>query len=402
MESDGCHICPCHGDSPHSGKRDLCPICVGKALQNLRQLREAALELRNSTREECSQCLEQTTLRLPELAHERNLLRERLDKMNQECVSLAVKVARQQLLIEERRAQKQDRNFLREKDLLERLNRSLFSPEEGAMHRERISSMNSIRRIRFAWALQAFKMFPVDVSPETKRPTQRQVHVRGIGKIGGLPLPHAPELYGPLPRRELHSALRLVASLTLTLARCLNVALPHPILLEPNCSQEYLVESVSLVDNSGEKFQHDILFKDNSVDPINRMGLNTTLSVRSLFDSESWGPMKSIFQRTTQPATITESTVIPKDKDCTDISERLLYAKTAVLAETPSLKEKFPLQKEQDENFSNGLQLLQNDVVVLCNQVEVPVSELWPAGSLLLNLHALFRHCLCQVLQSDE
>jgi hypothetical protein len=89
-------------------------------------------------------------------------------------------------------------------------------------------------------------------------------------------------------------------------------------------------------------------------------------------------------------------------KDIADISERLLYAKTAVLAETPSLREKIPLLKEKDENFSNGIQLLQNNVVVLCNQVDVPVSDLWPAGCLLLNLFALFGQCQCQVLQSDE
>jgi hypothetical protein len=287
MQCDSRETCPCHGESSSSGKRDLCPLCVRNALQNLRQLREAALELRNSTREECSQCLTQTTIRLPELAHERNLLHEKLANIEQECVSLTVRVARKKLQIEERRNQLQFCNFIREKDLLERLNRSLYSPEEGAMQREKISAMNSIRRLRFAWALKAFKMFPLDVSPVPKRPTQRQLHVRGIGKIGGLPLPHAPELYGPLPERELHSALRLVASLALTLARCLNVALPHPILLEPNGSQDYVVESVSLAGDPGGNFQTEIILKDNPDESLNKTTPNAASSMRSMFDSES-------------------------------------------------------------------------------------------------------------------
>jgi len=67
------------------------------------------------------------------------------------------------------------------------------------------------------------------------KPQRRQA--RGIGKIGGLPLPHAgPELYGVLPPKELQSALRLVASLTSTAAQCLGILLPHPILLRPSCS----------------------------------------------------------------------------------------------------------------------------------------------------------------------
>eukprot|EP00978_Attheya_sp_CCMP212_P034892 scaffold148980_cov51-Attheya_sp.AAC.1 len=57
---------------------------------------------------------------------------------------------------------------------------------------------------------------------------------KGIGTIGGLPLPHAgPTLYGVLPANVLSSSLRLVASLTCTVARCLGIQLPHPILLQP-------------------------------------------------------------------------------------------------------------------------------------------------------------------------
>jgi len=57
---------------------------------------------------------------------------------------------------------------------------------------------------------------------------------RGVGKVCGLPLPHAgPALYGVLPPAVLASSLRLAASLTVMISRCLGIALPHPILLRP-------------------------------------------------------------------------------------------------------------------------------------------------------------------------
>lgn len=46
-----------------------------------------------------------------------------------------------------------------------------------------------------------------------------------------------------------------------------------------------------------------------------------------------------------------------------------------------------------EERFATGLQLLQNDVVALCVRVGVDVETLWPAESLLLNLHSLWCHC---------
>ena len=46
-----------------------------------------------------------------------------------------------------------------------------------------------------------------------------------------------------------------------------------------------------------------------------------------------------------------------------------------------------------EERFATGLQLLQNDVVALCFRAGVDVSTLWPAESVLLNLHSLWCHC---------
>ena len=46
-----------------------------------------------------------------------------------------------------------------------------------------------------------------------------------------------------------------------------------------------------------------------------------------------------------------------------------------------------------EEHFTIGLQLLQNDSVALCFHAGLDVSQLWPAESVLLNLHSLWRHC---------
>ena len=63
-----------------------------------------------------------------------------------------------------------------------------------------------------------------------------------------------------------------------------------------------------------------------------------------------------------------------------------------------------PSPSEQDEadEFAIGLQLLQNDVVALCIRAGVPVAALWPAGAMLLNLHALWIYCQVQVMKVEE
>jgi len=46
-----------------------------------------------------------------------------------------------------------------------------------------------------------------------------------------------------------------------------------------------------------------------------------------------------------------------------------------------------------EERFATGLQLLQNNVISLCFRVGVRIDTLWPAESMLLNLHSLWIHC---------
>ena len=127
------------------------------------------------------------------------------------------------------------------------------------------SLVSEVRKRRLALALQAFDAHRIDIGPDCSNDTQRdddkdddaterqddadetgarkraaarkermRRRPRGVGKICALPLPHAgPALYGVLPPAVLASSLRLVASLTVVLSRCLGIPLPHPIYLRP-------------------------------------------------------------------------------------------------------------------------------------------------------------------------
>ena len=127
------------------------------------------------------------------------------------------------------------------------------------------SLVSEVRKRRLALALQAFDAHRIDIGPDCSNDTQRDDNKdddatdrqddadetgarkraaarkermrrrpRGVGKICALPLPHAgPALYGVLPPAVLASSLRLVASLTVVLSRCLGIPLPHPIYLRP-------------------------------------------------------------------------------------------------------------------------------------------------------------------------
>ena len=81
-------------------------------------------------------------------------------------------------------------------------------------------------------ACQVFDMHRLDVGPHPPPEQRRHEGASGVGKIGGLPLPHAgPILYGVVPPGVLAEGLRQVASLTQLVARCLGVVLPHPVLV---------------------------------------------------------------------------------------------------------------------------------------------------------------------------
>mmetsp|Transcript_9718 Transcript_9718/g.14454 ORF Transcript_9718/g.14454 Transcript_9718/m.14454 type:complete len:126 (-) Transcript_9718:429-806(-) len=50
----------------------------------------------------------------------------------------------------------------------------------------------------------------------------------------------------------------------------------------------------------------------------------------------------------------------------------------------------------EKEQFTIGLQLLQNNIIALSIQAGVPVATLWPAEAMLLNLFSLKLFCLNQ------
>mmetsp|Transcript_14398 Transcript_14398/g.23777 ORF Transcript_14398/g.23777 Transcript_14398/m.23777 type:complete len:443 (-) Transcript_14398:84-1412(-) len=433
--------CSCHG--PSDSRDSFCPTCVQNSLQNLKQLHEAAMEHRNVARDNCAQHLvadgsagRNTTTRhnngqqrLSELGYESDVLRERLAKLRQECSSLAVEVASQVVENDERRAQlPEEQHQQLPKEQLQRLQQALFEPGSGAMAKAILTATDAITRLRFSWALQVFSMYRLDVEKVEKR--LRSKNARGIGKIGGLPLPHAgPELYAVLPPKELQSALRLVAGLTATLARCLGILLPHPILLQPHSSQGDIIESASVV---SEVPQKEVAAVIEEVPSRNATTATTaTASILSLMETTTWGrSAKTALQRATgkvllpqqqqqqpqqiappppPPPMLEDQVVVPPSMDSTAVSQRLLHATAAVIAEDAAGRETFAIavaanngSTTNGDNFAIGLQLLQNDVVALCIRVGVPVSELWPAGAVLLNLQALLLYCRQQVLRCDD
>jgi len=115
----------------------------------------------------------------------------------------------------------------------------------GGLRDALVSGRKQIQSLRFQFALKVFDMHRIDVGEqysadkkgnngreEKERNAKHKTVPTGVGKISGMPLPHAgPALYGVLPPMVLASSLRLVASLTSLVARCLGVILPHPILV---------------------------------------------------------------------------------------------------------------------------------------------------------------------------
>jgi hypothetical protein len=315
--------------------------------------------------------------------------------LRQQCGSLAVQVAAHVVENEERRAQHEDPVPTQER--LTRLHSSLCDPTTGALSRSIVSSTEQVKTLRFQWAVRVFAMHRLDVEEQeekttTTRPTLRHRHARGVGKIGGLPLPHAgPELFGVLPPHELQSALRLVASLTSTVARCLGIVLPHPIRLQPNGPNGDIAEA----DTRGA-FENAQSSPSAERKEPSSLSASTTSLMSIMETTSSWG--RKALARATGHQTLkdTAHTSIPPSLDSTAVEQRLRHATSAVLAEDDSPSSSLYALSHNlvnEEEFAIGLQLLQNDIVALCIRAGVPVANLWPAEGLLLNLHALFVYC---------
>eukprot|EP00934_Nitzschia_sp_Nitz4_P000693 Nitzschia sp. Nitz4//scaffold199_size41809//12125//13750//NITZ4_007448-RA/size41809-processed-gene-0.50-mRNA-1//1//CDS//3329540555//693//frame0 len=242
-----------------------CPACVYRALKPHLDRHAQAVADHALARQECARVIQSSTSKpgvsnpqpLGELQEQSRQLRERLSCLRQQCADMAVRVASQAVENDTQREHIQDLQLqppshaLEEASTmvpqvqLERLEQSVL---DGSLRQAIQLTSLQVRVLRFQWARKAFAMHRLDIDHSDTQFTHHQQQrmrrpnadaamprrARGIGKIGGLPLPHAgPELYGVLPPTELQSALRLVASVTSSVARCLGIVLPHPILMTP-------------------------------------------------------------------------------------------------------------------------------------------------------------------------
>jgi hypothetical protein len=360
-----------------------------------------------------------------------------------------------------------------------------------ALHDTLTMSHNS----RFQLALQTFRMYRLDVGDDnTVAPNLQPKQPRGIGKIGGLPIPHSgPILYSCLPPEVLTSALRLVASLTHTLSRILGITLPHPILLHtpinnnsdtavkcsrywnhncdiasippddiqqreepysrsnrkepittspssgmPQLAQQDLQKS-TLLNSSDYETEFNITSRTMpSFSPLGEEDSHPSWSVRRTITKAATGAISRagkllIPVSSTPPLHDHADNIKPSSKHTTPtseetlmsslihmdpraIQERIRYCTATFIQDCNSDGEGLkPTQygksqlsqateyelnattKNNCEEFSVGLQLLQNDIVALCVHSGVPVSTLWPAEAILLNLNALQSFCSSQL-----
>jgi hypothetical protein len=176
----------------------------------------------------------------------------------------------------------------------------------GALVRAIAATQHEVQVWRFRWALQAFRLYRIQVEDPTQvgiivstknnqplshidphattttttrtttttttkqkqnQPTTCNYSrdVRGIGKIAGLPLPHSESLYSVLPTAELRSALRLVAVVTLTVASCLSISLPHPIILDESVTtyDGYYPQDIASYLHENQLSDNDALTQEN-------------------------------------------------------------------------------------------------------------------------------------------
>ena len=117
-------------------------------------------------------------------------------------------------------------------------------------------------------------------------------------------------------------------------------------------------------------------------------------------DGSSWKrSAKNVLKRATGQQRIelsAKNAFIPPSMDAELVKKRIHHATAAVMAEDSSPgSSKFALSAEvmHLEDFAIALQLLQNNVIVLCIRAGVPVAKLWPAEAVLLNLYALSVYC---------
>jgi hypothetical protein len=475
----------------------LCSHCVRNVLHAAHDRHAAAIQRHATVRRECARHLETSSIQgnLSQLQFEMEQANDRLNHLREKCAAAAVQVATAVHQNEEQRAKIPARVTLqtmlptsntsnsavdddhtiqlpmtatvtlRQRQQLERLQIAI---QDEAMMTSIQEAQSQVRRLRWQWALQAFAMHRLDVEePVVKKKTTTSTtastgskgttattasatssssnnnsrkQARGIGKIGGLPLPHAgPELYGVLPPNELQSALRLTASVTASVARCLGIILPHPVLLQPGDSP--IRDIVEMAVQHGQHQHQHAAPNGNTTRDTNNMDdgdaqhhqeaalPEATSTSTAAFLSTSTVSLASLMGQTAKKAIaratgqqLLEETVaqvaIQITMEPALVQQRLHHAVAAVLAEantTSTLSNnaatmgsgstasttRYALSATAtaSDEFAIALQLLQNNIVALCIRAGVPVTALWPAEAVLLNLHALQVYCRGQLSQ---
>jgi hypothetical protein len=469
----------------------LCSHCVRCVLRDAHERRSQAVQRHDTVQRECARTFDTSVIKgnLSQLQFELEQAGNRLAFLRTECATAAIDVATAAVQNEERRAKIPAVALaantappiaatvtLRQRQQLERLQAAI---QDEAMMTSIKDAQSQVRRLRWQWALQAFAMHRLDVeepvcSSETSKKTtsttrtrttaagsattttttkmaatssnnKSRKQARGIGKIGGLPLPHAgPELYGVLPPNELQSALRLTSSVTASVARCLGIILPHPILLQ--AGETPVRDIVEMVQQQQQQQQspngntRDAYSMDKGDSSLPRQQQQQQQQHQqplsestAAFLSSSTASLASLMGQTAKKAIaratgqqLLEETVaqvaIPTSMEPAIVQQRLHHAVAAVLAEantnannttttsaavgvntlTPTTRYALSAAAAASEEFAIALQLLQNNIVVLCIRAGVPVTALWPAEAVLLNLHALQVYCREQLTTSEN
>ena len=441
-DDDNDHLDPTRNDLK-------CPFCVHTSLKPFWDRHMQAKKDRDLAKQECASSLNETLEdhhALAELQSESRRLRDRLSVLNNKCSEMAVRVASRAVENDSRQASLPSNDVFSQKfDQLQLLDDSLV---HGSMNHAIQVATNQVRVLRFQWARKAMAMHRLDIDQHDVKPLeekqqrkQQQRRARGIGKIGGLPLPHAgPELYSVLPPRELQSALRLVASVTSTVARCLGIILPHPILLTPvddyswggdisdfskvpnYYSQNFKTHAMpkntattttTTTTSTARNAQSNLSPQPSSVTGSFHSSLSSLPSASSsllntFVDTSYWKrSAKSVLAKATGQKTPSVSQSSSKThhptttnhhnfhSDTDRVSKRIHHSTAAVLLDQNDGGggSEFALSVQQTEEFPIALQLLQNDVISLCIRAGVPVSQLWPTEAMLLNLYALDLYC---------
>jgi Vacuolar sorting 38 and autophagy-related subunit 14 len=432
----------------------LCTGCVRRGLDPARSRRMVAQEKLEDARRDAAARLRELMsrrLRMAQWQDEIDQLSSRLADRRKLAGEMAVRVARGAVEVEALQQELHEMSrSIPDREYLHKVSVGVF---EGGLQRAIREAQGHEVALRFAWACQAFHIHRMDVvesDPDDRAQIRsgRMKHARGIGKIGGLPLPHAgPELFGVLPPPELESALRLVASATSLVARCLNVALPHPIRLRLECqstpTQDIIcgIESAhgatapASKESGGTHRSADGATANKTMENLSDMMSTSTASLASLIRGSASSSsallvravrgavssaMPTLLEESASsvssspaPGTRTGAADPPPSMQPDVVRRRVEHARTAMIAEDGNAATWYRLSVGADEGaknsppatlsssrqdeFATALQLLQSDVIALCIRSGVAIDRLWPAEAFLLNLHELQKHCREQV-----